>query len=150
MSDIRKSKFCFGTEALGGTDWGNFDIKDIEDAIQCSLERGLTSFDTAAIYGLSKCETRLGEILGDRINSVELATKGGLSWSKICDNRARVWRDSSAFEIQKGIENSCRRLGRTYLDIYYIHWPDEKHYFQRLLLHFKRPKKMNYKAYRRF
>ena len=125
MAAVRNSKFCFGTEALGGADWGDFDLKGIEDAIHCSIENGLTSFDTAAIYGLSECETRLGKILGTKINDVEIATKGGLSWSDNGNSRARVRRDASAKEIQKGIENSCRRLGRTFLDIYYIHWPDE-------------------------
>ena len=74
---IRNSKICFGTEALGGTDWGDFSLKDVEDSITTSFDLGLRSFDTAAIYGLATCETRLGEILGLGFMMSRLPLRGG-------------------------------------------------------------------------
>ena len=44
--------FCFGCEPLGGTDWGDVYIPDIEEAIQEALDLGIKYFDTAAVYGL--------------------------------------------------------------------------------------------------
>ena len=125
MSTNRASKICFGTEALGGADWGDVNLSEIETAIHSAIDRGVTSFDTAAIYGLSLCETRLSALLGSKIDDIEIATKGGLSWHNEGGERAKVWRDSSKYTILKSIDESCERLGRSYLDIYYIHWPDD-------------------------
>ena len=129
MNTGSSSKISFGTEALGGADWGDVNLKDIEAAIHGAIDNGITSFDTASIYGLSLCETRLSMVLGSKINEIEIATKGGLSWRTQGEGRAKVWRDSSKDTILKSIDDSCERLGRSYLDIYYIHWPDENTLF---------------------
>ena len=124
MSTNRASKICFGTEALGGTDWGDVSLKEIENALNLAFEKGVRMFDTAAIYGLSLCEMRLGKLFKDKIYDIEIATKGGLSWEASAQGRAKVWCDSSREALLKGIDESCKRLGRSYLDVYYIHWPD--------------------------
>ena len=35
------SKLCFGCEPLGGTDWGNYSISDVEDAVSRAVELGV-------------------------------------------------------------------------------------------------------------
>ncbi len=122
---MKVSKFCFGCEALGGNDWGNVDLKEIEKSIHNALDLGINFFDTAAIYGLGLSEIRLSKILGKKRYEVILATKGGLTWGKTNNGRAKVVKDSSKENIRKGILNSLSRLRIESIPIYYIHWPDE-------------------------
>ena len=53
------SRFCFGCEQLGGTDWGDIDIDELNAAVELALARGVNFFDTAAVYGLGLSERRL-------------------------------------------------------------------------------------------
>lgn len=117
--------FCFGCEPLGGTDWGDVYIPDIEEAIQEALDLGIKYFDTAAVYGLGLSEKRLSNILGEKRHDVIIATKGGFSWRQDDQNhRSIVFRDSSPASIRKNIEGSLSRLKIDCLPIFYIHWPD--------------------------
>ena len=59
---MKISKLCFGCEALGGTDWGTIDLKEIEKSIHNALDLNINFFDTAAIYGLGLSEKRLSKI----------------------------------------------------------------------------------------
>lgn len=118
-------KICFGCEPLGGTDWGQVDVRSIADAVERALELGIDFFDTAAVYGLGLSEERLADILGPRRHDVVIATKGGLGWTTAgADCRATVFRDSSARHLRQGVEDSLRRLKLECIPIYYIHWPD--------------------------
>jgi aryl-alcohol dehydrogenase-like predicted oxidoreductase len=119
------SRICFGCEPLGGTDWGEVDLKAIADAIEAALEIGINFFDTAAVYGLGLSEERLANILGCRRHDVVIATKGGLAWTTgAAGGRATVSRDSSPRQLRIGIEGSLRRLRLECLPVYYVHWPD--------------------------
>lgn len=119
------SKICFGCEPLGGTDWGEIDVRAIADAVERALELGINFFDTAAVYGLGLSEERLADILGPRRHDVVIATKGGLAWTKVgAVGRAAVYRDSSSRHLQVGVEGSLRRLKLERIPVYYIHWPD--------------------------
>ena len=67
-----------GTEQLGGIDWGNYKISDVERGIRRALDLGINRYDTAHIYGLGNSEVRLGKILGSKRYEVEITTKIGL------------------------------------------------------------------------
>lgn len=119
------SKICFGCEPLGGTDWGDVDVRSIADAVERALELGINFFDTAAVYGLGLSEERLADILGPRRHDVVIATKGGLAWTRAAaESRATVFRDSSSRHLLQGVEGSLRRLKIERIPVYYIHWPD--------------------------
>ena len=66
MAFPNPSPLCFGCEALGGTDWGEFDISEIERAVKRAVSIGINFFDTAAIYGLFESEKRLAKALGKK------------------------------------------------------------------------------------
>jgi len=121
------SPLCFGCEPLGGQDWGNVSLSDVEDAIGQSLELGINFFDTAAVYGLGDSERRLSQALGVRRHDVIIGTKGGLDWCVPPGaERAIVFRDSSRVSLRSGVEDSLRRLRLDRLPIFYVHWPDER------------------------
>ena len=50
-SDVKVSPVTFGAWAIGGWMWGGNDEADSIDAIQASIDAGVTTIDTAAIYG---------------------------------------------------------------------------------------------------
>ena len=99
------SKITFGCEPLGGTDWGNISLKQIEYAINKAIDIGVNSFDTAAVYGLGLSEERLSQILGKKRHDLFIATKGGLKWSsEIQSKRAEILKDSSPKQLTKDIK----------------------------------------------
>lgn len=117
------SRLCFGCEPLGGADWGEFDIKKVEEAIERSLELGVNFFDTANVYGLGLSESRLSNILGQKRFDTFIATKGGISW-KETNGRATTRLDLNPSHIKDAVEGSLKRLRLDTIPLYYIHWPD--------------------------
>lgn len=116
------TRTVLGTWAIGGWQWGGTDERDSVDTVLAALESGVTTIDTAPIYGFGKSEELVGKAVreyGDR-ESVQLATKLGLEW----DEDENVKRDSSRDRILKEVEDSLQRLQTDYIDIYQIHWPD--------------------------
>ena len=121
------SRITFGCEPLGGTDWGDFSLKKIENAIDKALDIGINSFDTAGVYGLGISEERLSRILGKRRHDLFISTKGGLKWSLgLKSKRAEILKDTSPKQLTIDIESSLRRLKIESIPLFYIHWPDKK------------------------
>lgn len=120
--DFNISRITLGTWAIGGWQWGGTDEQESVDTIFKALEMGVTTIDTAPIYGFGKSEELVGKAVqqfGNR-EDIQIATKLGLEWDE--DNN--VWRNSSRERILKEFEDSLRRLQTDYIDIYQIHWPD--------------------------
>jgi len=92
-------------------------------AVHRAIDLGVTLFDTAAIYGHGHAEEVLGKALGTRRKEIVLVTKGGLSWEVV---GGPSWRDMSREAILRDMDNSLKRLGTDYVDLYLIHWPDQK------------------------
>jgi aryl-alcohol dehydrogenase-like predicted oxidoreductase len=109
----------FGSWATGG-DWGGQDDQQSIESVRAALDAGVTFFDTAPVYGLGHSEEVIGKALkGDR-DKVVLATKCGLVW----DEDKKVSKNGSYDSILREAEDSLRRLGTDYIDLYQMHWPD--------------------------
>ncbi|AOU98115.1 general stress protein [Acidihalobacter yilgarnensis] len=121
QTDMEIPKIGLGTWAIGGWMWGGTDEQAAIDTIHAALDRGITLIDTAPVYGFGNSEEIVGKALAQygRREHVTLATKVGLAWQD-----GRVTRDSSPSRIRQEIEDSLRRLGTDYIDIYQVHWPD--------------------------
>lgn len=119
------TQICFGSEPLGGVDWGHVNIGQMKQAIDVALDLGVNFFDTAGVYGLGLSEERLSKMLGAHRHDVVIATKGGLSWDSGSLSRTTIRKDSSSSAIRRDVEGSLRRLRLECLPIFYIHWPDE-------------------------
>jgi len=52
------SRIGLGCELIGGTDWGDVNVREASRAIQLAAELGVNLFDTADVYGLGLSETR--------------------------------------------------------------------------------------------
>lgn len=120
--DMRVPRIGLGTWAIGGWMWGGTDDSQAVDTLLSALERGINLIDTAPVYGFGHSEEIVGRALKKfgRREDVLVATKVGLAW----DDQGRIRRDSSPARIRKEIDDSLRRLGTDYIDIYQVHWPD--------------------------
>lgn len=135
-SGIDVSRITFGSWAAGGWMWGGTEQNDAVGAIQASYDLGVTSIDTAPIYGQGLSE----EIVGEAIKSlprdkVQILTKFGMRWDlakgdfamKTKNNDGQdidVYKYAGRDSIIKECEDSLRRLGTDYIDLYQQHWPD--------------------------
>lgn len=120
---IRVSRVALGTWAIGGWLWGGTDVDDAVRAVHEALDAGITTIDTAAVYGFGLSEEIVARALKERRvarDQVVIATKCGMEW----DEHANVWRNSRPERIRQEIEDSLRRLQTDYVDLYQVHWPD--------------------------
>ena len=134
------SRICFGCEPLGGTDWGDYSIEEVERAVDEAVKLGVNFFDTAAVYGLGLSEQRLSSVLAEKRHDLLIATKGGLAWSSEGCCRASVVRDSTPYNLSKNVERSLKNLRLERLPLFYVHWPDKNTNFQSTFEHLNRLK----------
>ncbi|MFC3068313.1 aldo/keto reductase [Phenylobacterium soli] len=105
---------------LGCNNFGmRIDAQQTQAVVDAAIEAGITLFDTADIYGGTKSEEFLGRALGKRRHQVVLATKFGM---RIGDDDAK--KGGSRRWIMTAVEDSLRRLGTDYIDLYQFHQPD--------------------------
>ncbi len=135
-SELEVSVITFGAWAAGGWMWGKTDRNDAIEAIRASYDLGVTSIDTAPIYGQGESE----EIVGDAIkgisrDKIQILTKFGMRWDltkgdfgfKSKNNEGveiDIYKYAGKESIIKECENSLKRLGTDYIDLYQIHWPE--------------------------
>jgi aryl-alcohol dehydrogenase-like predicted oxidoreductase len=124
-TDLVVSQIGFGSEPLGGTDWGPVNQDMAIAAVSQALELGINFFDTADVYGLGRSEQLLSKALGPRRHDVIIATKFGVNWEGNSEGgRAKTFPDSRPRWVVEALENSLRRLRIDTIPLYYIHWPD--------------------------
>lgn len=137
-SDIEVSAITFGAWAAGGWMWGSTDRKEAVAAIQAAHQEGVTTIDTAPIYGQGVSEEIVGEaIKGLARDQVQILTKFGMRWdlaqpqgtfvmhSK--NNQGQdlsIYKYASKASVIKEVEDSLKRLGTDYIDVLQLHWPD--------------------------
>jgi len=110
----RISKIGLGTWQFGAKEWGYgeaYSGRAARDIVRRAVDLGVTLFDTAEMYGFGRSERILGEALGDRRESVFVATKllPVLPLAPVVEQRAVA---------------SASRLGTRRIDLYQVHWPN--------------------------
>jgi len=134
-SALPVSPIAFGAWAIGGWMWGGADKKDAIRAIHTCLDQGITSLDTAPIYGFGQSEEIMGEAIKGKRDSYEILTKCGMRWEgtkgeyffTTNDNsgvQREIYTYSGRDSIISECEDSLRRLRTDYIDLYQVHWPD--------------------------
>ena len=119
---------ALGTWPLGSDFFGDVDQKAGEAVIHKALELGINLIDTAPGYGLNyEAEYVVGRALKGRRDKAIISTKFGIHRALGRGEFAIVGdyiRCLSPAAAQAELENSLKRLGTDYIDIYFIHWPD--------------------------
>lgn len=116
----------FGGAALsgegGGYGFGNLSESESQKLLSEALDQGVTLFDTAPIYGFGLSEQRIGKAFKKNREKVFLVSKCGVTWH---DNK-RVDMNNSPEVAKRMLEQSLKDLQSEYIDLYMIHWPDQK------------------------
>ena len=118
---LKVSRICLGTMTYGSKKWREWVLEEAESRpfIQRALEAGINFFDTADMYSVGASEEILGRALKDFAPSrdkVVIATK---VFNPMGDDPNQ--RGLSRKHIMHAIDDSLRRLGTDYVDLYQIH-----------------------------
>lgn len=114
---ISVSEYTLGTMMLGA--WGNADHDDAIRMVHTALDAGVNVVDTANMYSNGESEEIVGKAMKGRRDDVVLATKGFFQMGKDPNHGG-----NSRRALTRAFEDSLRRLGTDYVDLYQIHRPD--------------------------
>jgi aryl-alcohol dehydrogenase-like predicted oxidoreductase len=114
---VQVSSLCLGTMMFGA--WGNTDHDDSIRIIHRALDAGINFVDTADVYARGESEEIVGRAIAGRRDEIVLATKvhGTMGDDPNQFGNSRRW-------IVREVEDSLRRLGTDWIDLYQIHRPE--------------------------
>ncbi len=119
-SDVEVSVIGIGCWSYGGGEddyWGAQDQDAVNEVVSAALDQGINHFDTAEGYNSGRSEESLGLALKGKRDRAVIATKVGPD-------------STEPTVLRQHCEDSLRRLGTDYIDIYYVHWPITDHSVQ--------------------
>ncbi len=119
--NLGRSGLSVSVVGIGCNNFGRrCDQEATTKVVNQALDAGINLFDTADVYGpLGMSEEYLGKALGARRQDIVLASKFGM---KMGDGK----QGASRRYIMKAVEDSLRRLGTDYIDLYQVHAPDPR------------------------
>lgn len=109
-SDIQITPIIMGTWQAGKTYWVGIEDAETIKAIRAAFEAGITTVDTAEVYGNGHSEQIVAKALSDVRDQVVYASKvwvGNLKYDKVIE----------------ACDRSLKNLQTDYIDLYQIHWP---------------------------
>jgi aryl-alcohol dehydrogenase-like predicted oxidoreductase len=114
---MQVSPLCLGAMMFGA--WGNTDHEDSVRIIHRALDAGINFIDTADVYSRGESEEIVAKALKGRRDDVVLATKvhGVMGDDVNMRGNSRRW-------ITRACDDSLRRLGTDWIDLYQIHRPE--------------------------
>ena len=114
LNETKIPKIGFGTWSIGGgtSPDRSKDARSLA-ALRSALELGYKHFDTAEMYASGHSE----ELLGQAVRESDIPREELFITSKVSASHLHY------DDISRSCENSLRRLGMDYLDLYLIHWP---------------------------
>lgn len=135
-SDVKVTPMAFGAWAIGGWMWGGAEEKAAIAAIRAAYDAGITTIDTAPVYGFGKSEELVGRAMeGIQRDKYQVLTKFGMNWMNeegeyffdSTDNDGKpfkMYKLASKEKVMQECEDCLRRLKTDYIDLFQIHWPD--------------------------
>ena len=80
-SEVKVTPMAFGAWAIGGWMWGGAEESEAIKAIQAAFHNGITTIDTAPVYGFGRSEEIVGKAMqGIRRDRYQVLTKFGMNW----------------------------------------------------------------------
>ena len=98
------------------------DADGVRAIVDAAIDVGAAFFDTADVYGLGASEELLGKAIASRRDDVLIGTKFGMPMNGMNGSA----RPGSREYIRTAVEESLRRLGTDYIDLYQFHTPDRE------------------------
>lgn len=109
-SDVKISPIIMGTWQAGKRMWVGIEDADSIKAIRAAIDAGITTIDTAEVYGEGHSERIVAEALSNVRDQVEYATK-------VFANHLKY------DQVIAACDRSLKNLNTDYIDLYQIHWP---------------------------
>jgi len=109
-SGIKISSIIMGTWQAGKDMWVGIDDTESTQAIKAAYDAGITTFDTAEVYGNGHSEKIVGNALQNVRDRVVIATK-------VFSNHLQYK------QVMDACHGSLKNLNTDYIDLYQIHWP---------------------------
>lgn len=126
LSQFSSFPIGFGGAAISGegAGYGFGDItKDQSiELLKYAYDRGYRLFDSAPIYGFGESERRIGQAFKSIREKVFIVSKSGVTWAE--NKRVDMTNDPGV--TRKMLEQSLKDLNTEYIDLFMVHWPDEK------------------------
>ncbi|WP_155982680.1 aldo/keto reductase [Paucisalibacillus sp. EB02] len=122
-TDLVVNPIGLGANAIGGHNlYPDIDEQTNRDLLQTAINEGLNFIDTAFTYGMGRSEEIIGEVVKEmgKRHDLIIATKGT---QKFVDGEKMI--DNSPEYLRETVEASLKRLQTDYIDLFYIHYPDE-------------------------
>ena len=135
QTNIFLSPITYGAFAIGGWFWGGADEGEAIKAIEAAINNGVTTIDTAPLYGMGHSENVVGNTIKGKRDKVEILTKFGMRWdvstgdftfdTKDNDgNVIKVYKFNGKQSVIEECERSLKRLQTDYIDLLQMHWPE--------------------------
>ena len=118
---LKVSALSFGSATFGGANeffaaWGKTEVDEARRLLDVCIDAGINLFDTANGYSDGRSEEILGAALKGRRDSVLISTKAFFPTGSGPNDMG-----SSRYHLRRAVEDSLRRLGTDYIDIYHLH-----------------------------
>jgi aryl-alcohol dehydrogenase-like predicted oxidoreductase len=111
-TSLSVSALSFGAWGIvGGLNWGHQEKADSLAALRAAYDAGMTTFDTAEMYGNGYSEQLIAEALGPVRDRIVIASK------VLPSNFAEA-------DLRTACERSLKNLGTSWIDLYQLHWPN--------------------------
>jgi aryl-alcohol dehydrogenase-like predicted oxidoreductase len=123
-SNLEVSEIGLGCMSMSGAYGSVVEKRDMISLIRAAVERGVTFFDTAQVYGPFANEELVGEALAPFRGQVVIATKFGFKFEQQDGAPRNVGLDSRPEYIKQGVEGSLKRLRVESIDLFYQHRVD--------------------------
>lgn len=107
------------------TEW-DFSTDELLQFMDGCIERGVTTFDTAEVYGNTECETQIGKALAKRPSlrdQIQIVSKTGIYKQEI-GGKAFGYYDTTYDRLMESCKAALKRLQCEYIDLYLIHRED--------------------------
>ncbi len=126
-SGLMVPELCFGAGTLGTSGeffeaWGKSSEAETDRIIGICMDAGLNFFDTADVYSQGGSESALGKALAKyKREDLLISTKATFRFAEGINNVG-----SSRYHLIQSLDNSLKRLGTDYVDVYHLHAFDAK------------------------
>ncbi|PFP30603.1 oxidoreductase [Bacillus sp. AFS073361] len=122
-TDLFVNPIGLGTNAVGGHNlFPNLDEEAGRELVRTGLAHGINFLDTAYVYGLGRSEEIIGEVVKESGNRSEIVIASKAA-HKLIGNEMVL--DNSPAFLKQAVEESLRKLQTDYIDLFYIHFPDQ-------------------------
>jgi aryl-alcohol dehydrogenase-like predicted oxidoreductase len=124
-TELTVSEVGFGAWTLGSDWWGTHTAEECDALLRRAFDLGVTFIDTGDTYGNGRAEEIIPQALGQRRDRLVIATKFGYDIYQHAESsgqRERPQRWDGDF-VRFACEQSLRRLGTDYIDLYQLHNP---------------------------